>query len=184
VEDAVLVVVGIRTAVGVLEAVLVLGLVRALVDRIGDPVAVVVRIRAAVGVFEAILVLGLVRALVDIVGDPVAVGVALARPLLVMDPDARRALLRTVAAELLAERQQRFEVVRELLAGVAALLELAARIDAQVPAAVAAELEAEPGVRDRVAILEHGQRARLVDLQDAGADEQERDERVVGRAGA
>ena len=56
------------------------GVVRALVEVVGDAVVVVVRIGAAVLVLEAVLVLGLVRALVDAVGDAVAVGVGLATP--------------------------------------------------------------------------------------------------------
>ena len=66
-------------AVGVLVgAALVLGragLVRALVLRVGDAVLVVVEIGAAVRVLEAVFVLGFVRALVLRVGDAVAVGV-------------------------------------------------------------------------------------------------------------
>src|SRR5207244_1129343 len=66
-------------AVGVLEAVLVLRLVRALVVLVGDAVAIVVGIGAAVLVLEAVLVLRLVGALVDRVGDAVAVAIGEAR---------------------------------------------------------------------------------------------------------
>ena len=76
VGDAVVVVVGIGAAVGVLEVVDVLGLVRALVARVGDAVVVVVGVGAAVGVLEAVAVLGLVRALVVDVVDAVVVAIA------------------------------------------------------------------------------------------------------------
>src|SRR5262249_38431211 len=79
VGDAVAVAVGdllLGAAVLVLDAVLVLGLVGALVELVGDAVLVVVRIRAAVLVLEAVAVLGLVGALVDVVLDAVAVAVA------------------------------------------------------------------------------------------------------------
>src|ERR1051325_4642126 len=76
VGDAVLVVVGIRAAIGVLEAVAILGFVGTLVELVGDAVAVVVVVGAAVGVLEAVAVLGDARALIDVVGDAVAVHVA------------------------------------------------------------------------------------------------------------
>src|SRR5262249_59033647 len=66
---------GVGAAVGVLEAVLGLGLVGTLVVLVEDAVAVVVRVGAAVGVLEAVLVLRLVGALVLGVGNAVAVGV-------------------------------------------------------------------------------------------------------------
>ena len=62
----------------VLEAVLVLGIVRALVALVGDAVLVVVRVGAAVLVLEAVAVLGLVGALVVRVEDAVAVAIAVA----------------------------------------------------------------------------------------------------------
>src|SRR6185312_2461069 len=62
----------VGAAVVILEAVLRLGLVGALVGRVGDAVVVVVGIGAAVVVLEVVLVLGLVRALVGRVGDAVA----------------------------------------------------------------------------------------------------------------
>src|SRR5262249_3381977 len=65
----------VGAAVGVLEAVLGLGLVGTLVVLVEDAVAVVVGVGAAVGVLEAVLVLRLVGALVLGVGDAVAVGV-------------------------------------------------------------------------------------------------------------
>jgi hypothetical protein len=78
--DGVLVVVGVGTAVVVLEPVLVLGLVRAAVDGVGEPVGVVVGIRTAVFVLEPVAVLGLVRTLVGGVGNavPVVVGIGAA----------------------------------------------------------------------------------------------------------
>src|SRR5262249_24349750 len=76
VGDAVLVVVGIRTAVGVLEAVAVLGLVGALVELVGDAIAVIVIVGAAVRVLGAVAVPGGPRAVMEVVGDAVAVHVA------------------------------------------------------------------------------------------------------------
>ena len=76
IRDAVLVVVEVGAAVVVLEAVDVLGLVRALVVGVGAAIAVVVVVGAAVFVLEAVLVLGDERALVAAVRDAVAVGVA------------------------------------------------------------------------------------------------------------
>src|SRR5262249_38088692 len=73
VGDAVLVVVGIRAAVGVLEAVLVLGLAWALVDPVGDAVVVGVGVRGRRCVLRGGGVLGLVGALVELVGDAVVV---------------------------------------------------------------------------------------------------------------
>ena len=70
-----MVVVGIGAAVGVLEAVLVLGDVRAGVFDVLDAVLVVVRIGAAVLVLEVVEVLRIVGALVDVVGDAVAVAI-------------------------------------------------------------------------------------------------------------
>src|SRR6185312_12710017 len=64
------------TAVVVLEAVVILGLVRTLVLGVGDAVAVVVVVRTAVVVLEPVLVLGDERALVLVVRDAVVVGVA------------------------------------------------------------------------------------------------------------
>src|SRR6185503_7601869 len=77
VEHAVLVVVGIRAAVGVLEPVDVLRLIDAGVERVGQPVAVLVRhlVGAAVVVLEAVHGLRLGLAAVDVVHDAVAVGV-------------------------------------------------------------------------------------------------------------
>ena len=75
IQDLVAVVVLVGAAVVVLEAVLVLGLVRALVPAVRDQVAVIVRLGATVVVLEAVLVLGLGGALVLVVHDPVAVRV-------------------------------------------------------------------------------------------------------------
>src|SRR4029077_16597075 len=75
VEDPVVVVVGIGAAVLILEAVLVLGDVRAEVVDVENPVLVVVGIGAAVLVLEVVLVLGIVGALFDVVGDAVAVAI-------------------------------------------------------------------------------------------------------------
>src|SRR5450432_1529399 len=86
VEHAVLVVVRIGTAIGVLEPVLVLRIIRALVDRVEDPVRVVVGIRAAVGVLEPVLVLRLVRALVDRIENPVLVVVGIGAAVGVLEP--------------------------------------------------------------------------------------------------
>src|SRR5262249_58282586 len=98
-------VVGLGAAVLVLDAVLVLGLVRALVLGIGDAVVVVVGVGAAVLVLEAVLVLGLVRALVGGAADPVVVGIVVDR--------RRRRRLGRLAAELLVDREQRLEVLGE-----------------------------------------------------------------------
>ena len=76
VEDAVLVVVRIWAAVGVLELVDVLGVHRTLVVDVEDPILVVVRIWAAVLVLELVEVLGVVGTLVDVIGEAVAVAVA------------------------------------------------------------------------------------------------------------
>src|SRR5205814_308871 len=67
----------IGAAVVVVDAVIGLGLVRALVDLVGDSVVVVVRIGAAVRVLEAVLVLGIVRAGVLDVLDAVLVVVGI-----------------------------------------------------------------------------------------------------------
>ena len=75
VEDAVLVVVRVGAAVGVLEAVLVLGLVGAPVVGVEDAVLVVVGLGAAVAVLEVVLVLGVVGAGVVSAQDPVLVRV-------------------------------------------------------------------------------------------------------------
>ena len=75
----------VRAAVLVLVAVEGLGLVRALVVRVGDAVAVVVGIGAAVVVLEAVLVLGLVGALVERVGDAVLVVVEIGAAVVVLE---------------------------------------------------------------------------------------------------
>src|SRR5262249_42923132 len=75
----------IRAAVVVLDAVDRLGLIRALVDEVGDAVAVVVQVRAAVGVLVAVEVLRLVGALVALVGDAVAVVVRLGTAVRVLE---------------------------------------------------------------------------------------------------
>src|SRR5204863_1287740 len=72
VEHAVVVIVGVRAAVAVLEAVDVLGRARALIDAVGNAVLVVVAIRAALERRDP----RLVRAAVDLVGHAVTVGVA------------------------------------------------------------------------------------------------------------
>src|SRR5207249_1318162 len=72
----------VGAAVGVLEAVVGLGLVRALVERVRDAVVIAIgrHVRASVGVLEAVVrlrlvgaLVALVRALVAFVGDLVAV---------------------------------------------------------------------------------------------------------------
>ncbi len=75
VGDAVAVVVGLGAAVVVLPAVVVFGLVGAIVVAVGDAVAVVVGLGAAVGVLPAVHVLGAVGAAVELVGDAVLVAV-------------------------------------------------------------------------------------------------------------
>ena len=75
----------IRAAVLILISVLGLGVVGALVGRVGDPVLVVVQIGAAVVVLEAVLVLGLVRALVARAKDAVAVFIFLRAAVIVVD---------------------------------------------------------------------------------------------------
>src|SRR5690606_17374649 len=74
--DPVTVVVRIRTAIPVLEAVFVLRLHRTFVTGILDSVAVVVRVRAAVLVLDAVGVLRPIWGRVFVVGAPVAVLVA------------------------------------------------------------------------------------------------------------
>jgi hypothetical protein len=87
--DAVVVVVGLGASVLVLEAVFVLGVVRALVARVGDAVVVAVAVLrglgAAVGVLVAVHVLGDVGALVLDVRDAVVVVVGLGAPVLVLE---------------------------------------------------------------------------------------------------
>src|SRR5262249_15662330 len=78
------VVVRIGTAVFVFEAVLVLGLVGALIGSVGDAVVVVVALGAAIVVLEAVFVLGLVRTFVIDVGGAVAVIVRLGATILVL----------------------------------------------------------------------------------------------------
>ena len=75
VRDTIVIVVGIRTAVGVLIAVGVFGLVWAAVERVDDAVLIVVGLGAAVSVLIAIRIFGLVRTGVVAVCDAVAVGV-------------------------------------------------------------------------------------------------------------
>src|SRR6185437_12422657 len=83
IDDAVLVVVGLGAAVGVLESVRIFRIVharlagRVLVGDVGDRVEIVVRIGAAVVVEVAVLVFRREDALVLRVGDPVAVGVGI-----------------------------------------------------------------------------------------------------------
>src|SRR6188768_595185 len=78
VRNAVVVVVEIRAAVGVLIAVGVFGLIRAFVTCVRHAVAVFVGlVRAAVFVLEAVLGLGLVRALIRDVGNAVLVVVGI-----------------------------------------------------------------------------------------------------------
>src|SRR5260370_42565529 len=62
-----------RSTIFVFEAVVRLGLVRALVFDVRNAVVIVVRIGATVLVLEAVLVFGLVRALVQLVGNAVVV---------------------------------------------------------------------------------------------------------------
>ncbi len=83
VRDAVLVGVVLRAAVGVVDLVEVLGLIRALVARVGDAVAVAIgQRRAAVVGVRRLAVLGIGRAEIDVVREPVLVRVrgALAAP--------------------------------------------------------------------------------------------------------
>ncbi len=75
----------VGTAVLVLHAVHVLGLVGALVLFIENAVLVVVRVRASVLILELVLVLGLVRALVLLVRDSVLVVVRIRAPVLVLE---------------------------------------------------------------------------------------------------
>src|ERR1019366_7706250 len=63
----------VGAAVLVLVVVEGLGLVRALVNRIGDAIPIVVGIGAAVLILEAVLILGIVGTLVEGVGDAVAI---------------------------------------------------------------------------------------------------------------
>src|SRR5262249_15382465 len=80
--------VGIGTAVGVLEAVEVLGIVGALVDVVGDAVTVAVVLVAlgtSVFVLDAVLVLGNVGALVVDVGDAVAIVVGIGASVFVLE---------------------------------------------------------------------------------------------------
>src|SRR6185295_13544752 len=86
----------VRAAVLVLEAVLGLGLGRALVVGVEHAVAVVVGIRAAVLVLEAVLVLGLERALVGRVGDAVAVVVGIRAAVLVLEAVLVLGIVRTL----------------------------------------------------------------------------------------
>src|SRR6185312_15884241 len=72
----------VGAAVVILEAVLRLGLVGALVGRVGDAVVVVVGIGAAVVVLEVVLVLGLLGALVLRADEPVVILVRAARDVL------------------------------------------------------------------------------------------------------
>src|SRR5262249_30143624 len=158
-------------------AVLVLGLVGALVDGVGDAVAIVIGIGAAVLVLEAVLVLGLVRALVGGVGDAVAIVVGVGAAVLgleavlvlglvrafvggaddavlggiVVDHRGRR-LGRLGASELLVDREQRLEVLGESVV-LAAGREQEAQIRAQAPAVVDAVLGADADVEQRVGIL-------------------------------
>jgi hypothetical protein len=70
----------VGAAVVVARAVVVLGLARTAITRVGDAVAVVVRVGAAVGVLEAIEVLGETGAEIVDVGDPVRVVVGIGAP--------------------------------------------------------------------------------------------------------
>ena len=180
VEHAVAVVVRIRAAVVVLEAVLVLGLVRALVGRVGDAVAVVVGIGAAVVVLEAVLVLGLDRALVGRVGDAVAVVVGIGAAVVVLEavlvlglvralvgvaddavlvrmssgPAASIDLLDVLAAELLVDREQRPRSPSVGARRPSLLGGNSTRASrAQAPAVVDAVLGADAGVEHRVGVL-------------------------------
>src|SRR5262249_15964934 len=72
-------------AVLILEAVVDLGLVRALVVLVGDAVLVVVEVGAAVLVLEAVLVLGVVRAQIVDVGDAVLVVVGIGAAVVVLE---------------------------------------------------------------------------------------------------
>src|SRR5271157_1731605 len=76
VANAVFVVVGIGTAVGVLESVAVFRVVGTFVLRVVNAVFVVVVVRASVFVFESVLVFGNVGTLVYVVGNAVAVAIA------------------------------------------------------------------------------------------------------------
>jgi len=76
IADAVLVVVGVRTTVGVLESVPVFRIVGTLVLRIVNPVFIVVVVWTSVFVFESVLVFGNVGALIYVVGNAVAVAIA------------------------------------------------------------------------------------------------------------
>jgi hypothetical protein len=73
VEDAILIVVGVGAAVRILEAVFVLGIVRAEVIDVEDAVLIVVYVGTAVLVLETVEVLGIVGALVLVVEDAVAI---------------------------------------------------------------------------------------------------------------
>jgi len=70
------IVVQVRAAVVVLEAVEILGLVGALVDGVGDAVVVVVFVGATVVVLEAVEILGLVGTAIETIDDAVMVSVA------------------------------------------------------------------------------------------------------------
>ena len=76
VGDAVFVIVFVRTAIRVFEAVFVFGDVRAMVDLVGNTVLVVVFVGTAISVLEAIFVLGDVRTLIHFVQDTVVIAIA------------------------------------------------------------------------------------------------------------
>src|SRR5690606_35324042 len=75
IEYAVLIVVGVRAAVIILETVVILELARATIVGVRYAVAVIIDFGAAIGVLESIPILGDQRALVDVVLQPVLVGV-------------------------------------------------------------------------------------------------------------
>jgi hypothetical protein len=75
VEDAVFVVVGIRTAVFIFEAVSVFRIVWTQIIYVGCAVLIVVGLRAAVVVLETIAVLWIVGTLVDVVEERIAVAI-------------------------------------------------------------------------------------------------------------
>src|SRR5207249_3555440 len=77
----------VGTAVGVLEAVVVLRLIGTLVLVVGDAVVIAIRhvVGAAVLVLEAVVGLGLVRTLVLVVGDAVVVVVVVGAAVLVLE---------------------------------------------------------------------------------------------------
>ena len=79
IEDSILIVVSLGTAVPVLKAVGILGHVRATVDGVLDRILVVVDIGATIRVLEAVTIFGKLGTLVVSIKHPVVVDVVLAR---------------------------------------------------------------------------------------------------------